>query len=161
MIREPLAYSILSNYMDCPKANFAKLFINGNYIGIYSNAESINKDFCSNHFYSSKNTLLKCNPIGNPGPTTKSNLKYINGADSSGYINYYELKSDYGWNDLVDLCDSVTNNPSSFANVMDVDRILWMLAFNNSLVNLDSYSGVFAQNYYLYKDNTNHYNTTI
>lgn len=161
MIREPLAYSILSNYMDCPKANFAKLFINGNYIGIYSNAESINKDFCSNHFYSSKNTLLKCNPIGNPGPTTKSNLKYINGADSSGYINYYELKSDYGWNDLVDLCDSVTNNPSSFANVMDVDRILWMLAFNNSLVNLDSYSGVFAQNYYLYKDHTGHFNPVV
>ena len=36
MIREPLAYSILSNYMDCPKANFANLYINGNYIGIYS-----------------------------------------------------------------------------------------------------------------------------
>ncbi len=161
MIREPLAYSILSNYMDCPKANFAKLYINGNYIGIYSNAESIGKDFCSKHFYSSKNTLLKCNPVGNPGPTTKSNLRYINGADSSGYMNYYEVKSDYGWNDLVALCDSVTNNPASFDNVVDVDRILWMLAFNNTLVNLDSYSGVFAQNYYLYKDHTGHFNPVV
>lgn len=161
LIREPLAYSILSNYMDCPKANFAKLFINGNYIGIYSNAESINKDFCSNHFYSSKNTLLKCNPIVNPGPTTKSNLRYITGADSSGYNNFYEVKSDYGWNDLVALCDSVTNNPASTANVLDVDRILWMLAFNNTLVNLDSYTGVFAQNYYLYKDHTGHFNPVI
>ena len=124
LIREPLAYSILSNYADCPKANFAKVFINGNYIGLYSNAESINKDFCSNHFYSSKNTLLKCNPIVNPGPTTKSNLRYITGADSSGYSNYYEVKSDYGWNDLVALCDSVTNNPSSLANVIDIGLAL-------------------------------------
>ena len=36
-----------------------------------------------------------------------------------------------------------------------------MLAFNNVLVNLDSYSGVFCQNYYLYKDNTNHFNPIV
>ncbi len=161
LIREPLAYSILGNYADCPKANFAKVFINGNYIGLYSNAESINKDFCSNHFYSSKNTLLKCNPIVNPGPTTKSNLRYITGADSSGYSNYYEVKSDFGWNDLVALCDSVTNNPASLPNVIDVDRAIWMLAFNNVLVNLDSYSGVFAQNYYLYKDHNGRFNPIV
>ncbi len=161
LIREPLAYNILGNYADCPKANFAKVYINGSYIGLYSNAESINKDFCSNHFYSSKNTLLKCNPIVNPGPTTKSNLRYITGADSSGYNNFYEVKSDYGWNELVSLCDSVTNNPTSLPNVIDVDRAIWMLAFNNTLVNLDSYSGVFAQNYYLYKDHTGHFNPVI
>lgn len=161
LIREPLAYNILGNYADCPKANFAKVFINGIYIGLYSNAESINKDFCSNHFYSSKNTLLKCNPIVNPGPTTKSNLRYISGADSSGYNNFYEVKSDFGWNELVALCDSVTNNPSSLPNVIDIDRAAWMLAFNNTLVNLDSYSGVFAQNYYLYKDHTGLFNPII
>lgn len=161
MIRETVSYNILSNYSFCPKANFAKLFINGNYVGLYSNAESITKDFCSNHFYSSKNTFFKCNPIVNPGPTTKSNLRYITGADSSGYANFYEVKSDYGWNDLVALCDSVTNNPASLPNVMDVDRVIWMLAFNNTLVNLDSYSGVFAQNYYLYKDHTGHYNPIV
>lgn len=161
MIRETVSYNILSNYSFCPKANFAKLFINGNYVGLYSNAESITKDFCSNHFYSSKNTFFKCNPIVNPGPTTKSNLRYITGADSSGYANFYEVKSDYGWNELVALCDSVTNNPASLPNVMDVDRVIWMLAFNNTLVNLDSYSGVFAQNYYLYKDHTGHYNPIV
>jgi len=36
-----------------------------------------------------------------------------------------------------------------------------MLAYNNVLINLDSYTGVFAQNYYIYKDHTNHYNPII
>src|SRR6185436_9225268 len=160
LIREVLSYDILKNYMDCPRANFAQLYINGNYIGIYSNAESINKEFCSDHFYSSQNTFIKCNPLVNPGPATKSNLKYIL-PDSSSYFNFYEIKSDYGWNDLVSLCDTVTNFSSGFSSVMDLDRVVWMLAFNNVLINLDSYSGVFCQNYYLYKDNTGHFNPVV
>ena len=42
--------------------------------------------------------------------------------------------------------------PPVAEKVLDVDRALWMLAFNNVLVNLDSYSGAFRQNYYLYHD---------
>jgi hypothetical protein len=160
LIREVLSYNILQNYMHCPRANFAQLYINGAYIGLYSNAESINKKFCSEHFYSSGNTFIKCNPILNPGPNTKSNLKYIN-ADSSSYLNYYEVKSTYGWSDLVKLCDTVSNYSTSASSVVDIDRLIWMLAFNSVLVNLDSYTGVFAQNYYMYKDNTSHYNPIV
>jgi len=153
LIREVLSYAILKNYMDCPQSNFAKLFINGAYIGLYANDESIDKKFCGDHFYSSTNTLVKCNPIINPGPNTKSNLKFIN-SDSSSYYNFYEMKSNTGWKELVALCDSVTNKGSNSSSVLDWDRFLWMFAFNNALVNLDSYSGVFAQNYYLYKNNS-------
>ncbi|MBL0047607.1 MAG: CotH kinase family protein [Bacteroidetes bacterium] len=160
-IREVLSYQILNNYMDCPRSNFAQLYINGVYHGLYSNDENINKDFCSEHFYSSSNTFLKCNPIVLPGPTTKSNLKFKTGADSSAYFNFYEVKSDFGWNDLVALCDSLTNHASNIRSILDVDRFIWMLAFNNVLVNLDSYSGVFCQNYYLYKDNTQHFNPIV
>ncbi|MEP7263461.1 MAG: CotH kinase family protein [Bacteroidota bacterium] len=161
MIREVLAYDILKNYMHCPRSNFAQLFINGVYIGLYSSDENIDKNFCSNHFYSSQNTFIKCNPVVLPGPTTKSNLRYIPLVDSSSYFNYYEIKSTYGWNDLVTLCDSVTNHGSNISSIVDLDRTAWMLAFNNVLVNLDSYTGVFCQNYYLYKDNTNHYNPVV
>lgn len=160
MIREVLAYKILENYMDCPRANFAQVYINGNYIGLYSNDESINKTFLSTHFSSSNNTFIKCNPIVNPGPTTKSNLKYIS-TDSSQYFNFYEIKSTNGWNDLVKLCDTVTNYPSAIGITVDIDRALWMLAFNNVLVNLDSYSGAFCQNYYLYKDATQRYTPIV
>ena len=160
MIREILAYKILNSYMDCPKANFAEVIINGKYFGIYSNAENINKRFCSSRFYSSDNVFMKGNPNLTPGPTVKSNLKYIS-ADSLVYKDYYEKKSKNGWNDFVKLCDTITNFPAKASNVIDIDRSIWMLAFNNFLINLDSYNGVFAQNYYLYKDNTNRYNPII
>lgn len=156
MIREVLAYKILSDFMDCPASNFAMLFINGNYIGLYSNDESINKDFCASRFYSDENTFIKCNPVVTPGPTTKSSLRYLT-ADSSAYFNFYEMKSDFGWKELTNLCDSASNNVSAIENLFDLDRLLWMLAFDNVLVNLDSYIGVFSQNYYLYKDNHNQF----
>ncbi len=151
MIREVLGYDLLKNYMDCPAANFAKVYINGAYYGVFSNAESINKQFYEARFGSKSHTALKCNPIANPGPATKSNLKYISN-DSSNYANFYEVKSDAGWNELVRLCDTVTNYPASLENNVDMDRAIWMLAFNLTLDNLDSYSGALCQNYYLYKD---------
>ncbi|MDO8899146.1 MAG: CotH kinase family protein, partial [Bacteroidales bacterium] len=137
--------------MTSPRANFAKVFINDEYIGLYTNTESVGKTFCNSNFGISGQTFIKCNPITNPSPVTKSNLRYLS-ADSSAYFNLYEMKSDKGWNELVELCDILTNNPETAHLSMDMDRVIWMLAFNIALVNLDSYSGVFAQNHYLYKD---------
>jgi hypothetical protein len=161
VIREVLAYDILKNYMDCPRSNFANLYINGNYIGLYSNDESIDKKFVSKYFNSSSRPFFKCNPIVSPGPTTKSNLRYIPGGDSTAYFNFYELKSDEGWEDLIRLCDTVTNYPDQLPASMDLDRVLWMLAFNSVLINLDSYTGVFCQNYYIYKDKTDRFNPVV
>jgi len=159
LLRETLAYQVLGNYMDCPKSNYAEVYINDTLIGLYSNAESISKKFCSDHFYSSKNTFVKCNPKIT-SIAYRSNLEYL-GPDSSDYNVRYDMQSDLGWNELVSLCDSLSNNPSSFNNVMDVDRVVWMIAYNNLLVNLDSYSGAFAQNHYVYLDNTGHFNPVI
>lgn len=159
MIREVLSYYILKNYMDCPKSNFAQLYINGAYIGLYSNDEAINKKFCAEHFYSSTNPFVKCNPTVAPTAAIKSNLKTITTAtDSSSYFNYYELKSKVGWHDFVSFTNTVSVSTTSLSVAMDMDRAIWMLAYNSVLVNLDSYTGVFAQNYYLYKDNTQRYN---
>ena len=43
----------------------------------------------------------------------------------------------------------------------DIDRAIWMSAFNNVLVNLDSYSGPFRQNYYIIKDDNDRMNTIV
>ena len=162
MIREVLSYAILEQYMDCPKANFANVYINGTLRGLYSNAESINKKFNGDHYYTSDGTFFKCNPVGGAGPGAGVNpdLKYL-GSDSSLYSNGYELKSDYGWSDLVDLTNTLNNNFSDIETKLDVDRALWMLAFNNVLVNLDSYSGAFRQNYYLYRDLNDRFVPTV
>lgn len=161
MIREVLSYQILKDYMECPQANFAKVFVNGTYVGLYSNVEDISKSFCADRFFSKKgNTFFKCSPVVKPGPNTKSNLKYIS-SDSTAYYNFYELKSNSGWSDLISLANTLSNNPTSAPNELDMDRIIWMLAYNNLLVNLDSYSGAFCQNYYLFKDNTGLFNPII
>lgn len=162
VIREVLSYAILEQYMDCPKANFANVYINGTLRGVYSNAESINSKFNGDHYYTSDGSFFKCNPVGGAGPGSSGNpdLKYL-GSDSSLYANGYELKSDYGWNDLVDLITTLNNNFSAIESNLDVDRAIWMLAFNNVLVNLDSYSGAFRQNYYLYKDLNDRFVPTV
>lgn len=162
MIREVLSYAILEQYMDCPKANFANVYINGTLRGVYSNAESINDKFNGDHYFTSDGTFFKCNPIGGAGPGSSVNpdLKYL-GTDSSLYANGYELKSDYGWNNLVDLINTLNNNFSAIESKLDMDRVIWMLAYNNVLVNLDSYSGAFRQNYYLYKDLNDRFVPTV
>jgi hypothetical protein len=162
MIREVLSYALLEQYMDCPKANFANVYINGTLRGLYSSAESINRKFNGDHYYTSNGSFFKCNPVGGAGPgaTVSPDLRYIN-ADTASYVNGYELKSTYGWNDLVAMIDTLNNNFAQIELILDVDRALWMLAFNNVLVNLDSYSGAFRQNYYLYKDLNERFITTV
>ena len=162
-IREALSYDILKNYMDCPLSNFAHVYINGSHIGLYGNDESINKHFLGNHYYSAESEFVKCNPIGGAGPGGgggNPDLTWL-GADSSLYQNRYELKSDYGWKELVRLIDTLNSNTAALENILDIDRAIWMLAFNNVLVNLDSYSGQFKQNYYLYKDLSGRWVPTI
>ncbi|WP_430401868.1 CotH kinase family protein [Fluviicola sp.] len=161
MIREALAYAILSNYMHCPQSNFAKIYVNDNLIGLYSNDEDITKKFALKHFYSSGNPFFKASPVL-ASPAIKSSLKYID-ANSTSYETIYEKESNAasGWTDFIALCDTVTNSPSNIASVLDIDRAIWMLAFDNILVNLDSYLGVFSQNYYLYKDGNGIWNPIV
>ncbi len=152
-LREVLSYEILRNYMDAPLSNFANVYVNGNLIGLYSNSEAINKGFVKDRFGSKNNTFFKCNPIEGAGPGSSDlpNLVYL-GTDSTEYLPAYEAKSEGGFLDLIDLCDTLANETASIEQILDVDRALWMLAFDNVLVNLDSYIGGFAQNYYLYRD---------
>ena len=152
-LREVLSYQILRQYMIAPLSNYANVSVNGTLIGLYSNSEAVSKTFLKDRFDSKNNTFVKCNPIEGAGPTTTDlpNLTYL-GDDVSSYAAAYELKSDEGWDELIDLCDTLTNHTDAIENILDVDKALWMLAFDNVLVNLDSYIGGFAQNYYLYRD---------
>ena len=151
-VREVLSYKILRNYMDAPLSNYANVYVNGTLLGLYTNSEAITKKFVNSRFGSKKNTFVKCNPPAGAGPGTSDypNLVYL-GSDSTNYYAKYEIKSDFGWNELIDLCDTLNNHTTAIESILDVDRTLWMHAFNNVFVNLDSYSGGFTQNYYLYR----------
>lgn len=151
-VREVLSYQIARQYMDAPKSNYANVYVNGTLVGLFTNSEPINKVFLKDRFDSKNNTLVKCNPPGGAGPQSSDypNLVYL-GKDSASYYASYEMESDNGWNELIHLTDTLSNKTSAIEKILDVDRALWMLAFDNALVNLDSYIGGFAQNYYLYR----------
>ena len=126
------------------------------------NCESVSKVFFNKHFYSKSNTFFRCNHLDGAVLGT-SNIPYLVylGEDSASYNQAYEIKSDYGWKDLINLCNTLKNNINEIETVLDVDKALWMIAFDNIIVNLDSYIGIFAQNYYLYKDNTGRFNCVL
>ncbi len=161
-LREVLSYQIIRQYMAAPLSNYANVYVNGQLIGLYSNSESVSKKFVKKHFYSKSNAFIKCNPPGGAGPQSNDlpNLVYL-GQDSAAYVDAYELKSDIGWSELIDLCDTLASHTTAIEQILDVDRAIWMLALDNVLVNLDSYIGAFAQNYYLYRDDHRRFNPVI
>ncbi|CAM3516262.1 CotH kinase family protein [Flavobacterium gelidilacus] len=165
-VREALSYKILGNYMDVPLANYAKVYVNGSYIGLYTNVESISKKFVDSRFGSKTNAFFDCSPPAGASPqsTNLPTLQYL-GTSSTTYETAYDMKSDLGWDDLIALTSTLstttTANTANIEAILDVDRALWMLAFDNVFVNLDSYIGKFKQNYYLYKSDNGQFNPIV
>lgn len=148
MIREALTYELANQYMDCPKANFTKLYINGGYRGLYTNTESIDNEFLSEHYGSSKNPFFKCDPVSFELFGDNSNLAYH--PDSMAYDTLYGMKSTFGLAALQAFTYELEFNPSTIENYLDVDRALWFLAISSAFVHNDGYTA-FAHNFYIYK----------
>ncbi|MFZ4545643.1 MAG: CotH kinase family protein [Saprospiraceae bacterium] len=164
MVREVLGYEIARQYMAAPQANFCKLFVNEAYIGLFVNVETIEENFLNNNFGTAENTLIKCNSdaksmVDGCRKSTYSSLEFEE--NENCYFHNYELLSKQGWDDFFGLVKTLNKNPEAIASVLDVDKILWMLAYNNVLVNLNSYSGGNSQNYFLYKDKTGKFQAVI
>ena len=43
-------------------------------------------------------------------------------------------------------------NPDQLDEVLNIDRVLWAMAANTVVSNLDTYNGYYVHNYYLYLD---------
>ena len=161
-VREVLTYEIAANYLPSAKANYANVYVNDTLWGLYTNVEAVNKDFLNDHFGNKYNPFFKCNAENldiTPGGEN-SNLSNAHGNDSLDYEPYYALKSNYGWESLYNLIDTLNNYSDSVEKILNVDRTLWMHALNYTLVNFDSYIG-YGQNYYLYKDKTGQFNPLL
>ena len=161
-VREVLTYEIAANYLPSAKANYSNVYVNDTLWGLYTNVEAVNKDFLNDHFGNKYNPFFKCNAENldvTPGGEN-SNLSNAHGNDSLDYEPYYALKSNYGWESLYNLIDTLNNYSDSVEKILNVDRTLWMHALNYTLVNFDSYIG-YGQNYYLYKDKTGQFNPLL
>lgn len=156
-LREVLAYEIAGQYMSAPRANFAKVYVEGEYMGVYNLSESIDDDLIEKFYGNDKGILVKCDPYWHEERITgclegdKSNLQYL-GPDSICYRPLYEPKQPEGWRALIDFARIMSREPQTLGSILNVDETLWMLAFDNVLVNLDSYIGQLCHNYYMYRD---------
>lgn len=164
-VRETVSYNIVNKYMDAPQANYANVYVNGTLIGLYTNVESISKKFVNKHFNSNDNAFFSCSPPAGAGPQGNDfpSLQYL-GTNFTNYEDAYEIKSDptgTGWDDLIDLTEILNTDINNIETVLDVDAALWMLAFDNVMVNLDSYLGQFKQNYYIYKDDNGRFRPVV
>ena len=60
MVREVLSYEIARKYMPAPKAGYIKLYINGEYYGLFINVQPIDDKFIADNFGSDDNSKFKC-----------------------------------------------------------------------------------------------------
>ncbi len=152
-VREMSAYHIYRNYLPSGESNFIDVYVDDEFLGVYVNTESVDKNFLKKHFGNSNGVLFKCDPssqFGEDNGNFTSNLVYL-GPDTSAYQTHYTLKSDHGWASMVELCRVLEESPEELPNVLNIDRVLWAFAVNMVVSNLDTYNGLFRHNYYLYQ----------
>lgn len=162
-IREVLSYEIARKYLPSSESNYAKVYVNGTYLGLYVNDESTNKVFAKNHYFNNNGPFFEASynsastPVGCTGGAPQI-LGYL-GTNQSCYEQYYSSQSSNpnDWNDLMAALDTFNNFSANIENVIYMDRLLWMLAINNVMVNLDSPINP-PNNYLLYKDKTDRFN---
>lgn len=156
-IREILAYRIIGTYMPVPKTMPAVGFINGNYAGVFTITEGIEKAFIRRTYGTDAGRLIKCEPefsgIRPQGCPERSfaSLEYL-GEDINCYRTAYDTDDDADLEIIMHLARALDKTDADLADMLNVHQVLWMHALNNVLVNLDSYLGLFCHNYYLYCD---------
>ena len=137
-----LYLQVARDFIPAPRANFARVVINGESWGIYVNAEHFNKDFVKAHFPKSKGVRWKV-----PGsPAGQGGLEYL-GEDETPYKRIYEIKTKdepASWRDLIRLCRVLNKTETNMleaelSKVLDVDGALKFLALENALINSDGY----------------------
>lgn len=137
--------------LKAPRMNYAALYINNQFYGLYFLGEVINDDYLDSHFVKEerKGWLYK----GDIGSTFEDK-----GDDKAPYKTTYEKKTyedEDDWSDLIALVAALNRTPQSdlvaeLDKVLDIDSFLTAMALDNITVNLDSYVGM-SQNYYVYR----------
>ena len=156
-VRETLGYEIARKYFPASQANYARVTINGTYLGLYTSDQDVDKSFMRSHFGSGGNARVKGEIESGVHPGSMGGVWEFFGSDSSDYFAKYSLESDEGWGELVEFLDTLNNHTYAVNQVLNIDRHLWFLAFQNLMVNLDGPINN-PQNYYLYQDDLGRFN---
>ena len=155
-VKQIVGSNIYRRYLPTGESNLVRLYSQGNYVGLYVNDESINKQFLKKHFDEKSGPLFKCDNIdrfcdtANAPSAMPPNLYYA-GLDTTLYYDSYDMKSDAGWTELVELIKTIALDWENIDSILNVDRVLWAFAVNQVLLNLDCYNTYYIHNYYLYQ----------
>ncbi len=143
--------------LKAPRCNFAKLYLNGAYQGVYTNVERIDSVFIKNNFSHHDGALYK-NDVGGVG----ASLGPIPSAEDprARTALAFEPKSPSARKDARDvreLIARINQTPADeFAEVMeksiDLDAFLQTMAVMLFSGAFDQLTGVGPHNYYLYRD---------
>ena len=125
------------------RVGYAKLYINGEYRGLFANSEEIDKAFLRNYFTNNDGNLYKC----------RGGASMQNGA--GGYeLQTNETYPDYS--DILEFIHVLNNTPADrfkeeIEKVFHVDEMLMYVACNVLLGAWDDY-WVLIKNFYFYHD---------
>jgi len=156
IIRAKLCFDLFGNIgMKASRASHAKVYINGNYYGLYINVEHIDEEFLEKTFTDGTGNLWKClypadlQYLGN-NPQTYRDL-------NSNGRPVYDLKTNKKANDYSQLARFIriinttasATLPDSLEAIADAGNILGYFAMNVILGSWDDYRAL-MNNYYLY-----------
>lgn len=151
MMREKVFYDFCNTAgIPAPRANFAKVYMNDTYWGLYTLVDEVDKDYLGVLFSDNDGNLYKGDPSGD--------LVYL-GDDASPYYSKYELKTNEDsadWSDLIDFIDRINNSSDAdfetlVGEKMDESDFYGHWSALSLFANLDSYLGS-GHNYYLYHE---------
>jgi spore coat protein CotH len=153
-LRLVLFSGIARQYIPTPKANLARVVVNGESWGVYVNAQQFNRDFVKEWFGTTRGARWKV--PGSPGG--RGSLTYL-GDDAEKYRGTYELKSredPKSWEDLIKLTKVLGETPAAdleqaLSPLLDIDGALKFLALDNALINSDGY-WIRTSDYCMYQD---------
>jgi len=162
-VREVLGYEMAREYMPASKATYANVFINGAWNGLYTLVQSVDDDFLNEHFYERKGPFFK---VDNTNVTVAGCPGGPNGiwkyySDTNCLKKAYEMQSTDDWTPLGNFLDTLNNYFTEVESVLDIDRTLWMLAYNNLLVGLDGPVNAIPHNFYMFQDNNKRFSPIL
>ena len=161
LLRDAIGLKLLGDYMPISRFTFAKVTINGTYIGLYSMVEQINGEWADHWYQDNGLTIRGDSPVRITFDSSTLNWK---GEDLAPYKQGYEVKgkdagSDDGYIQLRELTRAL-DAPVSAGGLADadlatgireklnVDSALWHIAGTNILAHYDSY--YVGKNHYLF-----------
>ena len=154
LFSEPIVTDILrSEGIPASRHNYARVFLNNKYIGVYGNVERIDESFVETHFAGKQGPLYK---VHMPGPGAMLNYA---GEDVREYKKAFEPKTKAGdkkYDDLIELFRIIEHSLKSKGSTLleqqlHLDEFLKTTAIMLYAGCFDQLTGWNPHNYYLYQ----------